>query len=153
LAESLTRARAELDVAISGHTTPVERGLIDALRARFPTLDPADSAALGAGHAAYADAMVALLAGHRDDVDVQALTADALLNVSAWALWDTRTGEPAPGSRVLEAKHVLDEALATPAGQLFARLEWRATRGLTAVATTTDTLAQRPDPTPFIRLA
>ena len=48
---------------------------------------------------------------------MQALAADALVNVTAWALWDTRTGEPAPGSRVVEAKRILDDALATPAGR------------------------------------
>ena len=61
--------------------------------------------------------MAALAEAYPDDVDVQALAADALVNVTAWALWDTRTGEPAPGSRVVEAKRILDEALATPAGR------------------------------------
>ena len=40
-----------------------------------------------------------------------------MVNVSAWALWDTRTGEPAPGSRVVEAKRLLDGALATEEGR------------------------------------
>ncbi|PRC44385.1 hypothetical protein C6A85_000000100505, partial [Mycobacterium sp. ITM-2017-0098] len=52
-----------------------------------------------------------------DDVDVAALAADALVNVTAWALWDSRTGEPAPGSRVVEAKRILDGALDTAAGR------------------------------------
>jgi hypothetical protein len=37
--------------------------------------------------------------------------------VTAWALWDTWTGEPAPGSWVVEAKRILDDALATLAGR------------------------------------
>jgi tetratricopeptide (TPR) repeat protein len=52
-----------------------------------------------------------------DDLDVRTLAADALVNVTAWALWDIRTGEPAPGSRVVQAKRILDEVLATPAGR------------------------------------
>jgi len=48
---------------------------------------------------------------------VQALAADALVNLTAWALWDIGTGEPAPGSRVVEAKRILDDAQATPAGR------------------------------------
>ncbi len=40
-----------------------------------------------------------------------------LLNVTAWALWDTSTGEPAPGSRVVQAKRILDDVLATDAGR------------------------------------
>ncbi|PRC59960.1 hypothetical protein C6A85_20760, partial [Mycobacterium sp. ITM-2017-0098] len=82
----------------------VERGLIEALTARFPTDDPDDADALQAGHTAYADAMSLLVHAYPDDVDVAALAADALVNVTAWALWDSRTGEPAPGSRVVEAK-------------------------------------------------
>jgi len=117
LSASLARAREELNLATGGRASPVERGLIDALAARFPTGDPADMDALHAGHRAYADAMTALRQRHPDDVDVAALTADALVNITAWALWDSRTGEPAPGSRVLEAKQILDGALATAAGR------------------------------------
>ena len=117
LAVSLARARMELGLAIEGRASAVERGLIEALQARFPTDDPNDVDALQAGHTAYADAMVALAEAYPDDIDVQALAADALVNITAWALWDTRTGEPASGSRVVEAKRILDDALATPPGR------------------------------------
>lgn len=117
LAASVARARSELALAARGRASAVERGLIEALTARFPTDDPEDTDALQAGHTAYADAMTALARAHPDDVDVAALTADALVNITAWALWDSRTGEPAPGSRVLEATAIFDSALATPAGR------------------------------------
>jgi tetratricopeptide (TPR) repeat protein len=117
LATSLARARTELALAADGRASAVERGLIEALTARFPTADPDDGDALQAGHHGYADAMVTLAGAHPDDVDVAALAADALVNITAWALWDTRTGEPAPGSRVIEAKRLLDDALTTPAGR------------------------------------
>lgn len=117
LAASLARARMELQLASHEVTDPTERALIDALTARFPTDDPDDMESLQRGHTAYADAMVDLAAACPDDIDVQTLAADALVNVTAWALWDTRTGEPAPGSRVLEAKAILDAALATDAGK------------------------------------
>jgi len=116
-AASLTRARTELRRAAEGRASEVERALIDALAARFPTDDPADHAALDAGAAAYAAEMLALATRYPDDVDVAALAADALVNLTAWALWDTRTGEPAPGSRVVEVKRILDAALATEAGR------------------------------------
>ena len=61
--------------------------------------------------------MDGLAEAYPGDIDVQALAADALVNLTAWALWDIRTGEPAPGSRVLEAKRILDDALATAAGR------------------------------------
>lgn len=117
LGASLARARMELRLALNGRASAVERGLIKALQARFPVDDPGAPEALQDGHRVYADAMVELAAAYPDDVDVQALAADALVNITAWALWDTRTGEPAPGSRVVEAKGILDAALATDAGR------------------------------------
>ncbi len=117
LAASLARARTELGLAAAGRASPLERGLIDALSARFLTADPDDTDALTAGHRAYADAMAALAQAYPDDIDVVALAADALVNVTAWALWDSRTGDPAPGSRVVEAMRLLDGALQTPAGR------------------------------------
>ncbi|WNG79650.1 tetratricopeptide repeat protein [Mycobacterium sp. ITM-2016-00316] len=117
LAGALARARAELAAAAGGRASATERALIDALALRFRTDDPTDEAALTEGHPAYAEAMSAVAQRHPDDVDVQALTADALLNVTAWALWDSVTGEPAEGSRVVEAKAILDAALATPVGR------------------------------------
>ncbi|MGO9507336.1 MAG: tetratricopeptide repeat protein [Mycobacterium sp.] len=117
LTSSLTRARTELQRAGQGRAGPVERGLIAALQARFPTDDAEDTEALQSGMAAYADAMAALAVAYPSDVDVQALTADALVNVTAWALWDTSTGDPAAGSRVVEAKRILEGALATVAGR------------------------------------
>ncbi|GAB16853.1 hypothetical protein GOEFS_015_00500 [Gordonia effusa NBRC 100432] len=116
LAYSLHRAHTELDLAEGARTNAVERELISALRQRFPTDDPADVEALTAGHSAYADAMVVLAATHPDDLDVATLAADALLNVTAWQLWDGATGEPAAGSRVVEATRILDTVLGSPAG-------------------------------------
>lgn len=110
LAASLSRAGAELALAVQGRATAVEQGLISALRTRF-------SDDLDAGRIAYADAMTALAAAHPDDIDVQALAADALVNVTAWALWNTTTGEPAQGSRALEARRILEGALAGPQGR------------------------------------
>ncbi|MGE2722580.1 tetratricopeptide repeat protein [Mycolicibacterium celeriflavum] len=116
-AASLARARMELQLAAGNRAAPVEQGLIAALQARFPTDDPNDAESLEAGGARYADAMTALAQAYPDDIDVQALAADALVNVTAWALWDTRSGDAAPGSRVVEAKRILDAALATDAGR------------------------------------
>lgn len=114
---SLARARAELQTARTGRGTSLEHALVAALTARFPTADPDDDVALAAGQQAYADAMVELAAAHPDDIDLQTLAADALVNVTAWALWDTGTGEPAPGSRVRQAEQILTAALATEAGR------------------------------------
>lgn len=54
---------------------------------------------------------------HPDDLDVASLYADALMNLTPWQLWDRWTGEPTEGSRVLEARRVLEDALARPGGR------------------------------------
>jgi tetratricopeptide (TPR) repeat protein len=107
--EASTRA-TELAAAAS----PVEQALIGALTRRFGSAEPAED--LGPWSAAYASAMGEVYAAHGEDPDVAALYADALMNLTPWALWDLSTGEPAPGAHTLEAKDVLDSALARPGG-------------------------------------
>jgi hypothetical protein len=116
-AMSLARAHMELELAAKGRLTAAERGLIDALTARFPSDDPADAEALAAANVAYADAMAALATANPGDIDIQALAADALVNITPWALWDSHSGKPAPGSRGVEAKRILDNALQTEVGR------------------------------------
>ena len=54
---------------------------------------------------------------HPDDLDVAALFADALMNLTPWALWDRYTGLPSEGAATLEAKEVLERALDRPGGR------------------------------------
>jgi tetratricopeptide (TPR) repeat protein len=105
--EASVRA-AELAAAAA----PVERALIGALTERYGSPEP--TGALDRWTAAYADAMGEVYAAYGDDLDIAALYADALLNLTPWALWDLSTGEPADGARTLAAKEVLDSALARP---------------------------------------
>lgn len=114
---ALERARTELTLAAEHGGGPVEKGLIAALSTRFPTGDAEDLETLETGHAAYADAMLELAREHPNDVDVQTLAADALINLTVWKLWDVKTGEPAPGSRVVEARRLMETALGTPEGR------------------------------------
>jgi tetratricopeptide (TPR) repeat protein len=112
LASSVAWAHAA-SAAAAGHAdsaSPVERALVHALAARYPSAKPApDCSAWNTG---YADAMRAVYRSYPDDLDVAALFADALMNLTPWALWDQATGEPAAGSGTIEAKEVLDRALA-----------------------------------------
>ena len=61
--------------------------------------------------------MAALATANPGDIDIQALAADALVNITPWALWDSHSGKPAPGSRGVEAKRILDNALQTEVGR------------------------------------
>jgi tetratricopeptide (TPR) repeat protein len=113
---SLRRAYEATQRALEcSKTTPgVERDLIGALARRYPRPEPADD--LSAWTADYAQAMRGVYARHPGDLDVAALCADALMNVTAWALWDLAGGGPAHGAHTLEAKRVLESALARPGG-------------------------------------
>jgi tetratricopeptide (TPR) repeat protein len=115
LSSSLPRAYHATAMASRAAGAPVERALAHALAARYPATELAgDGSAWNAG---YADAMRAVYHAYPGDPDVAALFADALMNVTPWALWDLTTGQPAAGSRAAEAKAVLERALASDGGR------------------------------------
>jgi tetratricopeptide (TPR) repeat protein len=117
LTASLARAHAAVQAAArhAAAAPPVERALVTALTARYPSATPA--ADLAAWSTGYADAMREVHRSHPDDLDVAALFADALMNLTPWALWDQLTGEPAAGAATMEAKQVLERALASDGGR------------------------------------
>ncbi len=97
LASSVSRAFAAAQAAAdrAANASPAERALAGALAARYPSAAPAvDFTPWNAG---YAGAMREVYRSHPDDLDVAALFADALMNLTPWALWDQSTGRPAPG--------------------------------------------------------
>ncbi|HVN45169.1 MAG TPA: hypothetical protein VMT66_07935 [Steroidobacteraceae bacterium] len=83
--------------------TPVERGLIAALAARYPAADPLGPENLGAVTRAYAAAMRELAQRFPQDLDLQTLCAEAAMNVHAWKLWSA-AGEPAEGTAEIVAR-------------------------------------------------
>ncbi|KAF4124379.1 to TPR Domain [Geosmithia morbida] len=94
-------------------STDLERALAGALRRRYPEPTGGD---FSSWNVEYADAMAGVSASYPDDPDVSALYADAMMNLTPWALWDLRTGEPAPGARTLEIERVLGRALSLDGG-------------------------------------
>ncbi|MFI6869003.1 tetratricopeptide repeat protein [Nocardia sp. NPDC050406] len=117
LADTVARAHdsARRAAELAGAATAVERALVEAINARYPA-----GAFEGDGSAwnrRYAEAMRDVYRRFPDDLDVATLFADALMNLTPWALWDRRTGKPAQGSFALEAKSVLERAMATAAGR------------------------------------
>ncbi|MEW1780397.1 hypothetical protein [Streptomyces sp. NPDC086777] len=111
-----THAAVERAHAKAAHATPVERALIEALRARYPRSAAPDAAACSVWNTAYADRLRTAYELAPGDLDVATLHADALMNLTPWQLWDVRTGRPADGARTEEAKAVLEQALGTEAG-------------------------------------
>ncbi|MDN3244247.1 hypothetical protein ACH4NS_15105 [Streptomyces mutabilis] len=121
-AEELTRTVDRTHAAVerahekaARSATPVERALIGALRARYPQSRAVEDCSVW--NAPYAESMRAVHRLAPDDLDVATLYADALMNLTPWQLWDLRTGRPAEGARTLEAKDVLERALAADGGR------------------------------------
>lgn len=117
LAGTVERTHAAVERAHekAATATPVEQALISALRARYPQGRALPDCSVW--NALYADRMRAVHDLAPDDLDVAALYADALMNLTPWQLWDLRTGRPAEGARTPEAKEVLERALADPRGR------------------------------------
>ncbi|KAF2148146.1 TPR domain protein [Myriangium duriaei CBS 260.36] len=110
-----THSTAVKALALAARVAPVERALIQALQHRYPSDVPGEGGS--ACNPQYADAMSLVYQDFPGDLDVAAIYADALMNITPWALWEIRTGQPAPGARTLEAKIVLDRALSTEKGK------------------------------------
>ncbi|KAL2817165.1 hypothetical protein BJX63DRAFT_117763 [Aspergillus granulosus] len=108
----------------AGYTeSHVEKALIDAVQYRYPQSQPpkpesqrSEADACSAWNESYSNAMRSAYNSFPDDLDVAALYADSLMNLTPWALWDLRTGSPAPQARTLEIKTVIEHALAQPGG-------------------------------------
>jgi tetratricopeptide (TPR) repeat protein len=117
LSSSVSRAFAASVTAASRASSgpAVERALVRALAARYPSAEPAGDCTIW--NIAYAGAMREVYRAHPDDLDVAVLFADALMNLTPWALWDQATGEPADGAATLAAKDVLERALAAEGGR------------------------------------
>jgi tetratricopeptide (TPR) repeat protein len=115
--ETVRRAHAALARAarLAPAATPVERALIGALRWRYAIDELPDGWEIW--NERYAEEMSGVFAAFGGDLDVAALYADALMNLTPWQLWDLRTGEPAAGAQTQRAKGVLDQALRSPGGQ------------------------------------
>jgi len=104
-----TQAKANAATAL-----PVERALADALQFRCPQEWPATNFSIW--NQQYAEAMESVYRDFPGDLDVAALYADALMNLTPWQLWDLPSGNPAAGARTLEAKEILDRALSQENG-------------------------------------
>jgi tetratricopeptide (TPR) repeat protein len=77
---------------------------------RYPSSTPADN--FNIWNDAYANALRDVYRAFPDDLDVCSLFAEALMNRTAWALWDLQSGEPAEGASTTEAIEVLEKAMA-----------------------------------------
>ncbi|KAG4425988.1 hypothetical protein IFR04_000932 [Cadophora malorum] len=112
----LTRGHRAAKRAHTTATTAAEKALAHALQFRYPQEEAAEAEECRPWNKEYAHAMRGVYEAFPEDLDVAALFADALMNMTPWALWDIRTGQPAEGAQTLEVKTVLDCALAQEGG-------------------------------------
>lgn len=94
--------------------SPVERALIRPLAKRYPFNEPGNVTPIWNDD--YAAAMREVYRAHKDDLDVTALFAEAIMNRTPWQLWDIKTGKPAEGADTAEAIAVLERAMASSNG-------------------------------------
>ena len=94
---------------LASRARPVDRALIEALGKRYSPMPGAERKPLDE---AYADAMRGVAKRYPDDADVQTLTAEALMDLHPWDLWE-RSGEAKPWTQeiltLLERALSLDE--------------------------------------------
>lgn len=95
--DSLKRATQLLEGA-----SPVERALITALQARYPSPAALDPSNEGPVLTAYANAMRGVAHRFPEDSDVQTMFAESLMNINAWRLW-TPDGKPNAGTEEIVA--------------------------------------------------
>lgn len=114
---ALTAAEVSMELV---KCTDVEKGLVRALRCRYPATAPDQGGEENheGWNRAYADAMSHLhQTSPKPDLDITALYVDALMNLTPWGLWDMHTNTPAPGAQTLLAQSLLEHALSTAPGR------------------------------------
>jgi tetratricopeptide (TPR) repeat protein len=110
-AAALRRAHAATQAALAlvDHVTPPEQALIRALAARYPQAEPI--ADMRPWDRAFADAMRAAQQAHPQDLDILSVTAEALMDLTPWRMWDLSTGQPAPKAATAEVRTLLETAM------------------------------------------
>ena len=113
---SLTTAYDATQKALSllDRASQVERALIAPLASRYPTKDIA--AVTPIWNDDYAAAMRQAHRRFGSDLDVITLVAEALMNRTPWALWDIKSGTPAPDADTAELTVMLERGLSLPGG-------------------------------------
>jgi tetratricopeptide (TPR) repeat protein len=108
LAAAYDEARRACELA--GGATPAEQALIAALPARYPERTPIEDQS--PWNDAFTDAMRLAYEQHPDDPEIVTVFAEAILNRTPWKMWDLKTGQVAEGAGTVEARSVLERAMA-----------------------------------------
>ncbi len=107
LARAHAATQAALDVIET--VTPPEAALIRALAARYPQAVPIPD--MRPWDRAFADAMRAAQRAHPGDLDILSVTAEAIMDLTPWQMWDLKTGQPAAKAATAEVRALLEGAM------------------------------------------
>lgn len=102
---------------LTSDKTPLEQQLIQALSKKFPADPLATIENLEQCEQRYASGMLEVLQYSPDHLDVICLTAEALMNLNRWMLWDIQSGTQSKGARTAEARQILEHGLALSKGR------------------------------------
>ena len=111
---NLACTATEQALKLLDQASPVEQALIRPLAKRYPLNEPSNVTPIWNDD--YAAAIREVYRAHKDDLDVTALFAEAIMNRTPWQLWDINAGKPAEGADTEEAIVVLERAMAKPNG-------------------------------------
>ena len=112
LARAFDESRKAL--ALKAKLSPVERALVEALPTRYPQSEPIEDQS--GWDRAFADAMREVYEKHPDDLNVRALFAESIMNLTPWKMWDLASGKIADGAGTAEARDILENAFANLPG-------------------------------------
>jgi len=90
----------------------LENRLVEALAERFQKPHAVPPEEFDAWDDAYAAAMRRVYCGYKDDHDVMAIFAEALMTRTPWKLWDVKRGVPAKNADTVEALEVIERSIA-----------------------------------------
>jgi tetratricopeptide (TPR) repeat protein len=91
--------------------TPLEQQLIQAFGERYPSDPLATIEILQQAEQSFAFNMRDVLKSSPNHLDVICLTAEALMNLNRWQLWDIRSGTHTPGAHTAEVYQILEHGL------------------------------------------
>lgn len=97
-------------IKLSVNIEAEEEDLIMALSKRHPSSEAPDDFDDWTND--YADAMRQVHLKYPTNPDISALFVEAIMSRTPWLLWDLKSGKPKEGASTLEAKEVLEQAIA-----------------------------------------
>ncbi len=102
----------ELARANAANASPLENQLVEALSMRFQKPHKVSGDEFDRWDDDYASAMRRVYYSFKDDHDVMAIFAEAIMTRTAWKLWDVKHGIPPANADTYEALEVIERSIA-----------------------------------------